>query len=86
MRKTILTCDRCKVEVEKLRPIYVEIERPNPYSLQTPKGEWCESCLIEVGIVRWKRKEVKSPDPQPSLGEQLEEIIRAMVAEEIPLA
>ena len=45
--------------------------------------EWCENCRKEIGLERRSTEEQKNK-PYPKLEEQLAEIIRAFVAEQIP--
>ena len=84
MKKTILTCDRCRKEVDHLENVgagrrdhsYVtNIERV----WQVP-AEWCIPCCIEVGFAKEDPEIPAKPIvPFPTL----EEIIREMVREEI---
>ncbi|MDI6785084.1 MAG: hypothetical protein QMD92_00085 [bacterium] len=88
MKKTILTCDRCKKRVANLyevgaglrhycTPTYPTAETYEVYQLV---AEWCLDCCIEVGFTRPVKSSKAAPlDPEPTL----EDIIRKIVKEEI---
>lgn len=90
MRKTILTCDRCEKEVEKLIEVGAG-ERKHRYGSSYGTGtpyyevyqldaEWCLDCCIEMGIAQ-PCKEVKAQPIQPL--PTLEDMIREIIREEI---
>ena len=86
MRKTILTCDRCKKDVEELIPVgagkrdyhYSSYGR-DMESVWQVSAEWCLPCCIELGFAQANPKipAEKTPDPN------LEDLIREIVREEI---
>ena len=84
MRKTILTCDRCKKEVETL----VEVgagRRVKSYGDDSRErmevcqflAEWCLECCIEMGITKpWKESPAQPIQPPSTLEDMIREIIR----------
>ena len=84
MRKTILTCDRCKKEVETL----VEVgagRRVKSYGDDSRErmevcqflAEWCLECCIEMGITKPGKESLTLPfQPPPTLEDMVREIIR----------
>jgi hypothetical protein len=89
MQKTILTCDRCKKEVDKLyevgagaRSEYSGQYHPGgrEYRVYQLLAEWCLKCCIEMHIVQ----PVKGSDAKPlATPPTLEDMIREIVREEI---
>lgn len=86
MRKTILTCDRCKKEVDALNDVGAGLRQIN-YSFASSasvisgqyRADWCRDCCIEVGFIRPNtcgKEEVKVVDPLPTLEDLIREIIR----------
>jgi len=86
MRKTILTCDRCKKEVDKLSEVGAGI-RSHQYSSYGITGdayvvhqlgaEWCLDCCIEMGIAKPCKESSAQPiQPSPTLEDMIREIIR----------
>ena len=84
MRKTILTCDRCKKEVEKLEEVgagrrvksYGDDSRERMEVCQV-LAEWCLECCIEMGIAAPCKESPAIPiRPPPTLEDMVREIIR----------
>jgi hypothetical protein len=86
MKKTILTCDRCKKEVDGLNQVAAGIRKEN-YStyggrattINSPyMAEWCQVCCEIVGLYNY------DPPPTPEQTQiTLEELIREIIREEI---
>lgn len=86
MRKTILTCDRCKKEVKDLvevgagkRSIQYYSFSPSgtTYELFQLSAEWCLACCIEMGIAQpCKESKAQPIQPPPTLEDMIREIIR----------
>lgn len=90
MRKTILTCDRCKKEVETLFEVAAGIKR-DQYStyggrgitINSPfYGEWCQKCCTEVGFNDYRQPPRTKEEIQPTL----EALIREIIQEELEAA
>jgi len=91
MRKTILTCDRCKKEVESLLGVGAGLRS---YRYGSHGGvstweitgqlqqEWCHPCCEEVGFITnsYGKKEEKKEEAQSPT---MEDLIREMVRSEI---
>jgi len=67
MKKTILTCDRCKREVDHLYD--------GKASLQVHQliAEWCLDCC----------RDIEPQEPSPTLEDMMREVVREIVREEI---
>jgi hypothetical protein len=87
MKKTILTCDRCKKEVSELievgagkREVHYNSYSyggGNMYRLYQLSAEWCLDCCIEMHIAEpRKESEAKPIQPPPTLEDFIREIIR----------
>lgn len=83
------TCDRCHTSIEKSSDRFqvgLMVSNPNSSlpSYSTPnirRADWCLACLTECGIF-------SNPTPNPavappSLSDQLEDIIRSIVQDEM---
>lgn len=97
--KTInLTCDRCKAtetvsdeSKSKLKLAIIGIAAPADsnycYNVEmaTVKNqqEWCEKCRKEMHLIYLNDKE-KKEIPEPTLEQQLAEVLRCMIQEQIP--
>jgi hypothetical protein len=86
VRKTILTCDRCKKEVDTLCEVAAGMKQNN-YSSYGGRGininspyfaEWCAPCCAEVGFHKYQ-----PPKTVEEIQPKLEEIIREIIREEI---
>lgn len=85
MKKTILTCDKCNKEVDKLTEVGAGVREyyygshisGAKYTLYQHTAEWCDSCCIEWGVLKLNENaDVKSITPEPTLEDFLREIIR----------
>lgn len=84
MKKTILTCDRCKKEVEKLIEVGAGERSYNrhygggdTYELYQLAAEWCLDCCIKMHIANPCEKSGAQPiQPPPTLEDMIREIIR----------
>ncbi len=84
MKKTILTCDRCKKEVEELHDVGAgKREYHNSlygegsfYEVRQLCAEWCLNCCIEMGITKVRETDIKEKDPIPTLEDLIREIVR----------
>jgi len=99
MRTTNLKCDRCKREetvdqlhLSKLNLMGVGIavlDSPHNFYVSVPIAsvknaqEWCEQCRIEVGLV-YRTPEAKALAPDPTLEEQLVEVLKNIIRQEQP--
>jgi hypothetical protein len=87
MKKTNYICDRCKkesVESSFLHNVEIFVDR-KPYmscNYATHYTEWCEKCMIESGMVTWKRKEIENPTVPPTIEQLLLEALRTFIQEE----
>jgi hypothetical protein len=90
MRKTTVTCDRCKKEIVDKEQIWQIKFSWNCYptepdvSFQQPKAEWCRPCMIDLGLLgdRFRvTKEIPNPPPEPTIEDILREFIRQEVAQ-----
>ena len=89
MRKTILTCDRCKEVVDNLHDVGAGL-RVQRYGSYTSPGnlmevtqltaEWCTSCCIEMHIVKPGKESDAIPSVTPPT---LEDMIREIIREEV---
>lgn len=91
MKKTILTCDRCKLDVDALNEVGAGL-RSIKYGMYGSgyhswdlggqiHADWCRPCCVEVGFIteNYGKKEEKPIIPPPTL----EDMIREMIREEI---
>lgn len=94
---TTYKCDRCggtstDREELKLSQIGIGVKRdvgsfyysPGSYMLQDTQhreAEWCEKCLLEVGVMSPRPKEEASTPSFPTLEDLLREIIREEITE-----
>jgi len=91
MKKTILTCDRCKKEVAALLEVGAGL-RSYSYGPYGPTAtwkvsgqlhqEWCRPCCEEVGFITssYGKKEDKKEEVQPPT---MEDLIREMIRSEM---
>ena len=86
---TTFTCDLCgKQEVDNqsfLRGVSVVMESPycsTPKSTNVPKASWCKQCLVKMGLVHIGNTNLP-PEAAPVVPPTLEEVVRAIVQEEI---
>lgn len=89
MRKTILTCDRCKKEVETLLEVGAGLRNLNYHSFGPGatwhitgqlQEEWCRPCCEEVGFVTasyGKKEDKKGEVPPPTIEDLIREMIRS---------
>lgn len=81
MKKTILTCDRCGKEVDKLTEVGAGARyyyhANNSSALHQHAAEWCDVCCIEWGIQTPGKSVDAAPiTPEPTLEDFLREIVR----------
>ena len=86
MKKTILTCDRCREVIDDSGDFWeVEAGLSRGYSKkETHRAEWCRRCCVEVGFLPEPSNNpdmLKPQDPLPTL----ESLIREIIREEIGL-
>ena len=89
MRTTILTCDRCKKEVDVLIEVGAGIRHCSSsrystlvgYDIYQLQAEWCLNCCFEMSITQ-PSQDSPQPiiEPQPTLEDFIREIIREEVA------
>ncbi len=85
MKKTILTCDRCKKEVEKL----IEVGAGQRFYSSSISGlaggwkvyqlqvEWCIDCCVEMHICQPTKESTSKPvGPPPTIEDMIREIVR----------
>ena len=91
MRKTILTCDRCKKEASELHAVGagLRIQRYGSYTsagnsmeVMQLTAEWCLDCCVEMHITRPGATSAAIPlEKPPTLEDMIREIIREEVRE-----
>jgi len=92
MRKTILTCDRCKLKVDELIEVGAG-RRSRSYGLSYAgsgttmevvqlTAEWCFDCCIKMHITRPHATSAAIPlETPPTIEDMIREIIREEVRE-----
>jgi hypothetical protein len=78
MKKTILTCDRCKKEVNAADFFPVEAKLKTHSAEDRNKKDWCRSCCIKFNLLPElvDMPDAKRQDPPPTLEDFIREIIR----------
>ncbi len=89
MRKTILTCDRCKKETDNLFEVGAGLRniRYGYYGGRSDweitgqlHQEWCRPCCEEVGFITTsygKKEEKKEEPPRPTMEDLMREMIQS---------
>jgi hypothetical protein len=89
---TTFTCDLCGTQAiddqQFLKEVSVVIE--NPYgarssSTNVPKASWCKPCLVRMGVIAVGNTHLPA-NMAPPTPPTLEEVVRAIVQEEIEAA
>ncbi len=91
MRKEILTCDRCKKDVDRLIIVGAgersycpnSFDSGGEYRVYQLAAEWCLDCCIEMGFANPVKSSPAVPITPPST---LEDIIREIIREEVNAA
>jgi len=88
MRKTILTCDRCKKEVNKLCDVGAGLmiqscgaygNTGNIMAVRQLTAEWCFDCCVEMHLTKPSIASTVAPGATPPT---IEDMIREIIREE----
>jgi hypothetical protein len=90
---TTFTCDLCKAQAVNdqsfLKAVRVQVSTVygvNPFQASNvPVAFWCDPCLVKMGVIHVGNTNLPA-DKAPATPPTLEEVVRAIVQEEIEAA